>query len=215
MEVIYTVPQRIFRFNCDEDLIDDTLLLLKDEEYDYKFVEDNKKDPTSTLQTSDNRLNKRDEYRGLHLWVTDCMNEVKDHLDLLCDEIKIVQSWGNRSEYDQWHRMHWHPNSYMSSVLYFADTEQTSPIFFEIDDLWSGQGANPFLVLDKPEQGRKNLQYPIECEKGQLIIFPSGLRHGVGSNQSQEPRYSMSFNGFPCGNVGQWQNLYAMEIDIL
>ena len=27
MEVIYTVPQRIFRFNCDEDLIDDVLKL--------------------------------------------------------------------------------------------------------------------------------------------------------------------------------------------
>ena len=44
--------------------------------------------------------------------------------------------------------------------------------------------------------------YLIPCTPGELLLFPSSLRHSVPINHSEETRYSMSFNTFGIGSLG-------------
>ena len=214
MELVNIAPQRIFKFKCELHLLDRTLTELMKEEFDAERIKEGIKEPGTTGQTVDTRLNQKVKYQEIHDWVSKCMNQVKDTMKLNCDEIKIVQSWGNRAETDEWHRMHYHPNAYMSSVLYFADCWKNADTVFEIDDMWAGNGYNPFLTLHNPELGKICVRDVVECGIGDLLIFPSCMHHGVPANTSSAPRYTMSFNGFPSGVVGNFDGLYGMEVDV-
>ena len=214
MELVNIAPQRIFKFKCELHLLDRTLTELMKEEFDSEKIEEGIKEPGTSFTTVDTRLNKKIKYQEIHDWVSKCMNQVKDTMELKCDEIKIVQSWGNKSETDIYHRMHYHPNAYMSSVLYFADCWKNADTIFEVDDMWAGNGYHPFLTLQSPQMGKICIRDVVECKLGDLLIFPACLTHGVPPNTSSAPRYTMSFNGFPSGVVGDFDGLYGMEVEV-
>ena len=49
--------------------------------------------------------------------------------------------------------------------------------------------------------------------KGRLLIFPSGLMHGTDRSNDNEPRYSMSFNTFIQGELGDVPSLDYVSIN--
>lgn len=206
MEKLNILPQTVYRFKCDEHLLTDTIHKLKNEEWvndenNIKFI------------TKDVRLEKRFQYKELNKWFDKCLQKVKNDLDYYCDELRITQLWGNREESNQWHHTHTHPNSVVSGVFYLTDSNAVT--WFSIDNIWSNcdKGLyNPLKVnpIDKSLIIHKEKTIP-----GNLIIFPSSLVHSVDEhNMQNNPRYTMSFNSFPCGKIGNYEQLMGLKIFI-
>ena len=47
---------------------------------------------------------------------------------------------------------------------------------------------------------------------GELVLFPSSLRHSVPINRGNETRYSMSFNTFCIDELGTMDSLTHLNI---
>ena len=50
------------------------------------------------------------------------------------------------------------------------------------------------------------------CTSGELILFPSNLRHSVPINQGDEERISLSFNTFSIDELGSKDSLTHLDI---
>ena len=46
-------------------------------------------------------------------------------------------------------------------------------------------------------------QHVLRVLKGDLIVFPSSLRHKIGFNFTKQNRYSLALNILPKGNIGR------------
>jgi len=204
MEKIKILPQTIFKYQCDPELISNTLEMIKDEEW-------KSSDQVEYIgQTYNCLLNRQSKYQKLHEWIHECLHEIKQELEFNCDCIKIVQSWANRGELGQWMWRHLHPNSFISGILYLTDSNAQT--FFYYNNIWN----NNYSVSLWPQ---KDERYEI-CHKqstvaGDLIIFPSQLYHSVDEHMSEgDDRYTLSFNSFPSGKIGSFGGKVGMEIDI-
>lgn len=204
MEKLDILPQTVFKFKCDEDLLKDTLGDLEKEKWiinNVKFI------------TENNVLVQDSKYKKLHKWFHKCLKKVKDELNLNCEEFKIIQSWGNKEEYNQWHHVHTHPNSFISGVLYLTNSDAYT--WFSVENIWSNSGLNLFRTFDYSADDKMEVIHKQETLAGDLIIFPSSLRHSVNEHTlTEHPRYTISFNAFPCGKVGDYNLLMGMEINI-
>lgn len=113
-------------------------------------------------------------------------------------ELYITQSWINHSEVGEEHHVHAHPNSILSGVFYFDADPAVDKITFiksitkDIDIL--PVHYNPF---------NSNTWY-YSVDIGQLILFPSSLKHTVETvlpSPKRKTRISLSFNTFIRGHI--------------
>lgn len=204
MEKLEILPQTVFKFKCDEDLLKKTLNDLENE----KWVINNVK------YITENHLLVRDEkYKKLHEWFHKCLTEVKEELNYNCEKLKITQSWGNKEEINQWHCIHIHPNSFISGVLYLTDSDAYT--WMSVESIWSNLNLNLFRTITNGAEEKLEVIHKQETVAGDLIIFPSSLRHSVNEHTMQKhPRYTISFNAFPCGKIGDFDLLMGLEIDV-
>tara|TARA_B100000214_G_C23825860_1_gene561849 strand:+ start:155 stop:796 length:642 start_codon:yes stop_codon:yes gene_type:complete len=207
MEKIEVMPQTFLKFECPKKIITDTFSLLEDE------VWDSYEEPTATNKTYNYFLNRDPKYSDLFEWIGECLVEVKDEMGFLCDELKITQSWGNRSRGEQWHRAHTHPNSFLSGILYITGSD--SQTWFSMDSIWSsGEYSN--LRVWGPTCEDHRILHKQSTVSGDMIIFPSSIKHSVNEHMDNwSNRYSISFNVFPSGKIGIFPDLSGMEIRVI
>ena len=72
MEILQILPQQIFKFKCEKELLKSTLAILQKEKI---RLDDREK--WKVKQTHNTRLNKDENYKDIHIWVRDCLNQVK------------------------------------------------------------------------------------------------------------------------------------------
>ena len=203
METLYILPQKIFKFKCDSNLLDSTLELIREENwFNARGLGD---DSPYLKQTVDKKLNKSIKYKNIHNWIEQCLIDVHKELRYDCDGFKITQSWANKCLYDKSLWPHYHSNSFISGILYL--TNSSTNTFFTTTDFWDKESC----LLMRNEQVVTHEQPSVA---GDLIIFPSSLPHAVGENKSHIDRYTLSFNAFPSGNIGSIEHLVGLEIDI-
>ncbi len=203
MEKIKILPQTIFKYRCDSELLSNTLKMIKDEDWERNnqidYVE----------QTYNISLHRQSKYQKLHEWIHECLNEVKQELDFSCKCIKIVQSWANKGRYGQWMWRHIHPNSFISGILYLTDSNAQT--WFSWTNIWN----NKVNQLWPQDDERYEIFHKQSTVAGDLIIFPSQLSHSVGKHMNEEyDRYTLSFNSFPSGRMGDFNSFAGMEIDV-
>lgn len=207
MEKLNILPQFIYKFKSTDELLISTLNEIKN----------------LTWQINENQTNYITEYginlkniknfSNLHQWVTKCFIEVKNDLNYMCSNVEIIQSWANKSEHKMWHHGHIHPNSVFSAIYYLTDSESFT--WFSIPSIWD---SNNILKLDSEENSYpKNARtiYKEKSKSGNLLIFPSNLFHSVDENKDYQTRYTISFNAFPSGIIGNFDKKMGMEIKIL
>lgn len=104
----------------------------------------------------------------------------------ICEDIKIINSWSNILPPETPIAVHWHENSYISGTIHL-DNKST----FFIKRPWPRDLFNIDIgYLDNDEA------FEIPSNPGQLVLFPSRVRHGVYTNTESE-RYSLAFNTMP------------------
>ena len=200
MQILNILPQQIYKFECEKTLLEKTLNILKNEQFslDRKVWQVN--------QTYNVRLNKDSNYNEIHSWMRNCLNTVKNELQLKCDGLEITSSWGNVSGKDQWHWVHTHPNSLVSGILYLTDSNAST--WFSVANFWSSSNT---IKLRQDHQ----VIHKHPTIKGDLLIFPSTLVHSVDQHKKVEKRYTLSFNAFPCGLIGFPEESAGIDLKVL
>lgn len=127
-------------------------------------------------------------------WVQFCLNKVVDKNNYDCDRLDITNSWFNRMRPNSGDAMrgHRHSLSFYSAVYYFHDCAGT---FFQ--DPVNHRTEAQIEVLRKDYMPLVT----IPGEAGKLVIFPSYLFHSSLPNETNDWRYTASFNTMPAGKV--------------
>ena len=147
-------------------------------------------------QTADHHLYKREEFKTLFKSIQICLDDYKKVFDYDCDSLRPCLSWINKSTKFSEHRIHSHPNSFLSAI-YYISTNPTST-YFESPD------ANIFngIVVNSKSKFNPNV-WSSECKSGDLIIFPSTLNHWTQPENFDGERLTLSLNIMPAGVVNQ------------
>ena len=203
MQRIDILPQSIAKFKCTSEITSSILELLSNEQW---FFYSDRQRNSRTINV---QLNKDIRYNILFDWIYDCLQELKDTLGFNCDELKVVQSWGNKSAIGQYHTEHSHPNSFVSGIIYLNDSE--SGTIFNVDNIWTNASYSN-IRLWHPDSDNHKIYYQQPAIAGDMVIFPSSLNHGVDINRSDDVRYTISFNAFPSGKIGIFDDLLGMEL---
>jgi uncharacterized protein (TIGR02466 family) len=118
----------------------------------------------------------------------------------------ITQSWSNRNPKGSIHHEHIHPNSIVSGVMYFRLEKHLPPIMFSKTQFES-------LKLNYEKYNALNSQtFYLPAVSGELILFPSHLRHSVPINTSEDVRVSLSFNTFAKDTLGSEKDLTELNL---
>jgi uncharacterized protein (TIGR02466 family) len=119
---------------------------------------------------------------------------------------KMINSWvlqlnkGNKAE------PHTHANSVFSGVFYLEDASEADGIVFHknYDNLFS----NSILPNNTNWNYLNSQRWQIQPKKGLVILFPSLLKHSVP--QATSTRYSVAFNYFVKGTLGENENVLEL-----
>lgn len=112
----------------------------------------------------------------------------------------LTQSWLNYYDPLNYHHKHFHPNSFLSGVIYFSDTELR---FF--NNIYE-----PIEIKSKDYNIDNSNAWNINTSYGTVLIFPSHLQHSVPITTS--PRYTIAFNSYISGHIGTSQNLMHLSL---
>jgi uncharacterized protein (TIGR02466 family) len=154
--------------------------------------------PSQPYQTIDNHLYNHPALKQFYEWVNMCLEDYRRSFKYSCQSFKIILSWANKANSNGAHRMHVHPNSFLSAIYYIS--EKSSPTYFE-DPRY--QVRSGWLVGSPHEMNDSTWCCP--SETGSLVIFPSWLPHFTETDPLlADWRYSISMNIIPVGptNMG-------------
>jgi len=110
--------------------------------------------------------------------------------------LKITQSWLNYTKPGEQHKLHYHPNSIVSGVIYISANIENDMISF-LSDRKMTSFIEP-LGLNKFNSVTVN----IHVNQGDIILFPSDLSHSVPVNNENYTRVSLAFNSYFEGILG-------------
>lgn len=115
----------------------------------------------------------------------------QQHWDLGTARLHCDSLWVNILGEGGHHSGHIHPNSVISGTCYVAMPDGAGRIKFEDPRLVMMMNEPP-LVSDAPDLA-KRFHY-VTPEAGEILMWPSWLRHEVMTSQTEAPRISVSFN---------------------
>jgi uncharacterized protein (TIGR02466 family) len=130
-----------------------------------------------------------EEFNELFNKISDISLEFSNFLKLnLVGEISF---WVNINKYRDFNERHIHPNCVLSGVYYVKCPKNSGEIVFH--------HPSPNIEYDWVSQlnynNHNSIQWKIDPEEGDFILFPSWLHHHVNPNlNDEEDRISISFN---------------------
>ena len=139
---------------------------------------------------SDHGLHELEAFRE----VVDCINgaaeSVLAYLKVGHEGLGITGCWANVNAPGAGHRLHSHPNNYLSGVYYVRTHEGADSINFLDPRPQTGIVRPPVteLTADNTEQ------VVLKVKDGMLLMFPAWLQHAVDPNRSDRLRVSLGFN---------------------
>tara|TARA_R100000081_G_scaffold86278_1_gene55862 strand:- start:64 stop:690 length:627 start_codon:yes stop_codon:yes gene_type:complete len=157
-------------------------------------------------RSDDSYLLRQEKLKNIKNFLGESVNKFTTNVLNSKQRLVITQCWANRNPKGSRHHEHVHPNSIISGVMYFQINEKLPPIQFAK----TNQDA---MKLDPEKYNHVNSEsFMLPCKPGELILFPSSLKHSVPINQGDEDRISISFNTFSIDALGSEQALTHLDI---
>ena len=157
-------------------------------------------------RSDDSYLLRKEEFKDIKNFLGEAVNKFTTNVLNTKQRLVITQCWANRNPKGSKHHEHVHPNSIVSGVMYFQINEKLPPIQFSKD-------RQDGMKLDPIKYNHVNSEsFLLPCKPGELILFPSSLKHSVPTNMSEEDRISVSFNTFCIDAIGSEQSLTHLDI---
>ncbi len=147
--------------------------------------------PTAgTLWQSGHALHRRPACAGLVDAIETGVREVLEFLKIGEREFAITGCWANVAAPGGWHRVHSHPNNFLSGVYYVQVQEGAETIGFHDPRPQAGVIRPPVTELTAYNTDHVVVKVAV----GTLLVFPAWLPHSVEPNASAVERISVSFN---------------------
>ena len=144
----------------------------------------------------------------IHL-INDHFNKLKQKIEehvkkfinnVLCVDTKftITNFWATKTPPNGGYgQSHTHANSWLSGVYYPETTNGSSIRFYRKNNFcWHIKQPHSFNFTNSEI-------YDVPIEKNNLIIFPSDTKHSILPNNTMKDRFSIAFNIFPLGIIGE------------
>ena len=139
---------------------------------------------------SDQSLHELDDFRDLVACVHRVVPGILRFLRIGYDAFQITACWATVLARGAAHKMHQHPNNFLSGVYYIRTDPGANTINFHDPRNQTGIIRPPVLELTAENTD----QVVVGVQDGTLLIFPSYLQHSVDANRSDQERVSVSFN---------------------
>ena len=146
-------------------------------------------DPGQAWQ-SGQTLHRLEEFRELVAGANEVTATVLEFLRIGYDAFEITACWANMSPKGARHRIHSHPNNFLSAVYYVQTQEGADTINFHDPRVQTGVIRPPVTELTAENTD----QVVVKVKTGTLLMFPAWLQHSVDANASEKDRISVSFN---------------------
>ncbi len=105
-----------------------------------------------------------------------------------------VEGWTNVNKSGDYNRLHDHPVSELSGVLWIKTPPNSGNLRFVDPQLFSRYKELDSYTEEFKELTNSFMTYNFYPKEGTMLIFPSVLQHEVTENKSSEDRISYSFN---------------------
>jgi len=142
--------------------------------------------------------------KSLKQFIEDSLKEFcKETFDYNTDKVQmcITNSWVNKTKQGEYHHMHAHQNSIIAGVFYFEGNDNDVIEFYDSSN-WLGLDRLAVEINNFNWFNSKSWSFPAKV--GTLLLFPSKLGHAVPIVKEKKDRYSLSFNTFFKGELGQF-----------
>ena len=193
---LFSIPLLIVPY---EQPIDKELAFLKTISY-------REQKQNGNYRSDDSYLLRKEEFKNIKNFLGESVQKYTKGILNSDQRLVITQCWANRNPKGSNHHEHVHPNSIISGVMYFQINEKSPPIQFS-KEKQDGMKLNPIKYNNYNSE-----TFMLPCKPGELIMFPSSLKHSVPTNQSEEERISVSFNTFCIDVIGSEQSLTHLDI---
>ena len=193
---VFPTPVQIYKY---ENNIEKELKHIESLEWKSQLANGN-------FRSKDSYLTKHEQLKEIVLFFKECVEDYCNTIINSDQRLAITQLWANRNPKGSKHHEHVHPNSIISGVFYLRQDPKLPPIQFSK----SNQHA---MKLDPRKYNNFNAEtFLLPCVAGELILFPSNLRHSVPTNMGEEERISLSFNTFSVDALGSEESLTHLDI---
>ena len=158
------------------------------------------------FKSKDTYLLDHEQFKNIKNFIYESLNKFTKEVLMSDQRLVVTQCWLNKNPKGSKHHEHVHPNSIVSGVFYFKQDPKLPPISFS-------KSIQHAMKLDPKKYNNLNSEtFLLPCTDGELILFPSNLKHSVPTNMGDEPRISMSFNTFSIDTLGSEDSLTHLDI---
>ena len=162
-----------------------------DKELEYlKSISYREQQQNGNYRSDDSYLLRNEEFKDIKNFLGEAVNNFTTKVLNSKQRLVITQCWANRNPKGSKHHEHVHPNSIVSGVMYFQINEKLPPISFS-KERQDGMKLHPIKYNHVNSES-----FMLPCKSGELILFPSSLKHSVPINQGEEDRISVSLIRF-------------------
>ena len=128
----------------------------------------------------------------------------------ITQQLYVTQSWSLVNNPTVGMHGHSHSNSLVSGSLYFNDLpEGSGNMIFERHRTYQQLQLTPERERRTIYNTQANV---IEPKQGEIILFSSSLQHYVEGNNSSQDRYSIAFNSFIRGDLGNYRDVSELAL---
>jgi uncharacterized protein (TIGR02466 family) len=139
---------------------------------------------------SEQTLHECQEFQDLIACATKLAKSILRFLRIGPDAFEITGCWATVLAKGAIHKVHSHPNNFLSGVYYVRTQPGSDTINFHDPRSQTGIIRPPVVELTAENTD----QVVVRVTSGTLLMFPSYLEHSVDTNVSGEERISISFN---------------------
>ena len=197
-ELLQIFPTPILIIKYDDDISEETKYV---ENLEYISQKENK-----NFKSKDSYLMKHEIFKNIKNFFGESITKYTEKVLNSKQRLVITQCWTNKNPPGAKHHEHVHPNSILSGVFFFKIGGKLPPIQF-------AKTNQVAMKLDPVKYNNITAEtFLLPCVPGELLLFPSNLKHSVPMNLSEETRYSMSFNTFCIDILGSENSLTHLDL---
>ena len=177
-----------------------------------EFIKSLKMNTNKTNLISDNLyIFEEPELASIKVAVQEALDIYAAKVMGISQRLYVTQSWSLINQPGAGMHGHSHSNSVVSGSLYFTDMpEPPARMIFDRHRTYQQLEIRPEEEHRNLYNTRANVVVP---KKNEIILFSSSLQHMVEPNESQEDRFSIAFNCFIKGTLGNFRDVSALVLE--
>ena len=152
----------------------------------------------------------RPELRSIRQAVDEALGVYAREVMGIAHRLDVTQSWSLINPPGVGMHAHTHSNSLVSGSLYYAPMPDPpgNMVFERVNGYRQIE-----MTVDAARANIYNTQRnAIVPEQGDLVLFSSSILHFVETNVSGQDRYSIAFNTFPRGTIGDFRDVSELKL---